>query len=237
VIEEILPPAVASAEATADPPDATLFPEEEASLGRSVEKRRREFTTGRLCVRRALAKLGLPPAPVPPGPRRAPQWPPGLVGSITHCAGYRAAAIAHATDVVTIGIDAEPAAALPDGVLNVISTSGEQRWLRELAATAPQVWWDRLLFSAKESVFKAWFPLAGRELGFQDADVTVDRAGGTFSARLLVDGPVVAGRQLRGLSGRWLVRDGLVLTAIVLPAAHRPASVGGSDVDDPGRAD
>ncbi len=78
--------------------------------------------------------------------------------------------------------------------------------------------WDRLLFSAKESVYKAWFPLAGRWLGFEDAIVAVDRGFGSFSARLLVPGPVLGGRELTGFSGRWLVREGLILTAIAQPA-------------------
>ena len=78
--------------------------------------------------------------------------------------------------------------------------------------------WDRLLFSAKESVYKAWFPLAQRWLGFEDAIVAVDRGFGTFTARLLVPGPRPGGRELSGFSGRWLIREGLILTAIALPA-------------------
>jgi 4'-phosphopantetheinyl transferase EntD len=217
MIEKILPAQVASAEAFDDAAHVALFPEEEAALARSVATRRREFATARLCARRALAALGRAPAPVPPGRRGAPQWPPGVVGSITHCTGFRAAAVAHATDMVTIGIDAEPDDALPDGVLDAISTAEERAWLREVAGTTPGACWDRLLFSAKESVYKAWFPLAGRQLGFEDAVVTVDPVGGTFSARVLVPGPVVAGQRLRGLAGRWLARDGLLLTAIAIP--------------------
>jgi 4'-phosphopantetheinyl transferase EntD len=86
----------------------------------------------------------------------------------------------------------------------------------------PAVHWDRLLFSAKESVYKAWFPLAKRWLGFEDAVVTLDPSAETFAARLLVSGPLLGGRRLTGFSGRWLIRDGLVLTAIALPAP--PAS-------------
>jgi 4'-phosphopantetheinyl transferase EntD len=67
-------------------------------------------------------------------------------------------------------------------------------------------------------VYKAWFPLAGRWLGFEDAVVTVDPSEGSFSARLLVSGPLLADGQLTAFSGRWLVRDGLVLTATAVPA-------------------
>jgi 4'-phosphopantetheinyl transferase EntD len=216
MIEEILPGEVVSVDTRADPPDAVLFPEEEARLARAVEKRRREFTTARVCARRAMAILGLPPAPVLPGPHGEPLWPAGVVGSMTHCAGYRGAALARAAEVITIGIDTEPHDVLPDGVLRHIATPDEETWVPELMRTHPEVCWDRLLFSAKESVYKAWFPLAQRWLGFEDATVTVDPIAGTFQAQLLVPGPAVAGRALAGFSGRWLVLDGLVLTAIAL---------------------
>jgi 4'-phosphopantetheinyl transferase EntD len=193
-----------------------LFPAEEALLARAVDARRREFATGRDCARRALAALGVDPAPILRGERGAPQWPPGIVGSITHCAGYRAAAVARASDVLTVGLDAEPAEVLPDGVLEYISRPAERARLRDLTAAAPGICWDRLLFCAKEATYKAWFPLARRWLGFQDADITLHPADGTFEARLLVPGPAVLGSPPAGLAGRWLAGDGLILSAIVL---------------------
>ena len=217
MIEEILPARVACAEAFGDPPDTVLFPEEEALLGRAVEKRRREFATARSCARGALAALGVAPAPILPGERGAPRWPPGVVGSITHCAGYRAAAVARARDMLSIGVDAEPDEDLPDGVLAAVSLPGERARLRDLAAAAPGTCWDRLLFSAKESVYKAWFPLTGRWLGFEDADITVNLADGTFRARLRVTAPVAGDSRLAGFTGRWLARDGLIMTAVTVP--------------------
>jgi 4'-phosphopantetheinyl transferase EntD len=223
VIDKILPAGVAYAEEFTDPPGIVLFPEEEALIARAADKRRREFTTGRGCARAALRALGVPPAPILNGERGAPQWPAGFAGSITHCAGYRAAAVASTREVLTIGLDAEPNEILPAGVLDHVSLPAERARLRDLAATtstaAQGPCWDRLLFSAKESVYKAWFPVALRWLGFHDADITIDPAG-TFEARLLVPAPVTAGSQagLTGFRGRWLAADGLVLTAITLPA-------------------
>ncbi|WP_432969435.1 4'-phosphopantetheinyl transferase family protein [Dactylosporangium sp. CA-233914] len=218
MIEEILPSRVVVSEVFGDV-EGDLFPEEEAVIARSVDKRRREFRTARLCARRALAGLSLPAVPVLPGASGAPRWPDGVVGSMTHCDGYRAAALARATDLRTIGIDAEPHAALPDGVLSAVTLPQERRRLAALCAAHPAVHWDRLLFSAKESVYKAWFPLAGRWLGFEDADITVDPERGGFTARLLVPGPVVNGVGLTGFTGRWMVRAGLVVTAIASDAA------------------
>ena len=87
-----------------------------------------------------------------------------------------------------------------------------------LAGQVPGVCWDKLLFSAKEAVYKAWYPLARRWLGFQSADVVFDPDGGTFTARLLVPGPPVDGSPLTTLSGRWLADRGLLVAAVVIPA-------------------
>jgi 4'-phosphopantetheinyl transferase EntD len=218
VISEILPAAVASAEAFGDPSDAALFPAEEAFIARAVQKRRREFATGRHCARTALGALGIAPAPILPGQGGAPQWPPGIVGSITHCAGYRAAAAARASGVVTVGLDAEPAQRLPREVLELVALPAERARLRELAIAAPGTCWDRLLFSAKESVYKAWYPLARRWLGFADADITINAADGTFEARLLVAAPESSGVPLAGFTGRWVIAEGMILTAITVLA-------------------
>jgi len=217
MIEAILP-TVAVTVTTRAELDRPLFPEEEAALGLAVEKRRREFTTVRACARQALARLGLPEVGIPTGEQGEPLWPAGVVGSLTHCDGYRACALAQAGDLLTIGIDAEPNAPLPSGLLPDIARPEEIPELLELARLAPETHWDRLLFSAKESVYKAWFPLAKRWLGFEDATLAIDPNAGTFSARLLVPGPLVDGRQLTGFTGRWAARDGLVATAIAVPA-------------------
>lgn len=217
MLGDVMPSCVVTEEAFGDVPDVRLFPQEEAVIAKAVGKRRNEFTTARACARVALGKLGFPPVPIVPGPRGAPQWPDGVVGSITHCAGYRACAVARADDIVTIGLDAEPHDKLPDGVLGVIALESEQERLASLAAAVPGVSWDRILFCAKETVYKAWFPLAGRWLGFEQADIDIEAANRTFTARLLVDGPMVNGAMLTGFEGRWLVSDGLIVTAIAVP--------------------
>jgi 4'-phosphopantetheinyl transferase EntD len=216
MIADILPGGVMVEEAFGDLPEVELFPEEEAAVARAVLKRRREFATARACARAALARLGIPPVAITSGTRGAPQWPAGVVGSITHCDGYRACVVARESDVVTIGIDAEPHGALPHGVLDLVSSSGERAGLAELSAAVPGVYWERILFCAKESVYKAWFPLARRWLGFEDAYVDIDPANGTFSARLLVDGPIADGAPLTGFDGRWIVSNGLIATSIVV---------------------
>lgn len=214
-------------EAFSDPPHASLFPEEKEAIARAVEKRRNEFTTARACAREALAQLGIAPGPIPRGPDGAPRWPSGIAGSITHCAGYRACAVARTSEVASLGIDAEPNEATPDGVAKTITDEAERRHLAALPASSsassasaswPGVHWDRLLFSAKESVYKTWFPLTGRWLGFEDARISIDPERETFTARLQVPGPVVGGVRRDSFTGRWIAREGLLVTAIVIPA-------------------
>ncbi|MFF2845573.1 4'-phosphopantetheinyl transferase [Streptomyces sp. NPDC058001] len=221
----LFPASVVHVEMFHDPPDAVLFPEEEALIARAVPKRRREFTTARLCAREALARLGYPAAPILRDPRGAPLWPEGVVGSLTHCAGYRAAAVAHRTDLVALGLDAEPNAPLPDrDTLALIALPGERDHLAELAAAHPdlEVHWDRLLFSAKESVYKAWYPLTGRWLGFEEAEVTLSARENSFRAKFLVPGPTVGGTPLTHITGRWHSSGGLVLTSTAVPTFPHP---------------
>lgn len=219
MLEQLLPATVAVSESRLDVVDAPLFAEEEAIVARAVEKRRLEFTTARACARQALMRIGVMPQAIPSGPRGEPRWPRGIVGSITHCEGFRACAVARQGQLATIGVDAEVNAPLPGGLLADIALPEERQRLIALAGQEPGVSWDRLLFSAKESVYKAWFPLAGRWLGFEDAELTIDRRHRTFSARLLVPGPAFGDGELSAFRGRWAVEDGIVLSAIALPAS------------------
>jgi 4'-phosphopantetheinyl transferase EntD len=213
----VLPDTVAAAEMYVDPPDLVPLPEEEPLIARSVAKRRKEFITVRYCARLALEQLGLPPVPILKGEKGEPCWPDGVVGSLTHCQGFRGAVVARADQTRSVGIDAEPHDVLPDGVLGAISLPAERR---EMSAFTSGLHWDRILFCAKEATYKAWYPLTKRWLGFEDAHIVfdVDAAGsaGEFVSQILIDPAAIHGPPLASLRGRWSARDGLVLTAIVL---------------------
>jgi 4'-phosphopantetheinyl transferase EntD len=224
MIEEILPDGAIAVEARDDSTEEALFGEEEALLEGAVDKRRREFTTGRMCARSALRQLGYPACAILRGPRGEPLWPEGVIGSITHCDGYRAAAVGRAGEIVTLGIDAEPHAELPEGVCEQIARSEELALLRWLRSERPEVHWDRLLFSAKESVYKAWFPLARRWLGFEGISIEIDARTGVFAARILVPMPAAGNDLPRGFLGRWTVDKGLMLTAVAAASASAPGS-------------
>lgn len=208
MLERLVPPYVATAETRHDLLDGELLGAEREVVGRAVEKRRREFVTGRGLAREALGRLGMPAGAIGSGSHGEPLWPEGVVGSITHCDGFRACAVARSTRVRGIGIDAEPDLPLPAGVVEDVVHGPEHALLDcDLGVDA-----GRLLFSAKEAVYKAWFPLTGRWLGFDDAEVSVDADARTFRAVIRVDSAPV-----RTFSGRWAVERGTVCTAVVVP--------------------
>lgn len=228
LISGLLPRTVRWAEAATEPVDKTaeaaptaaealLFPEEAEHAARFVPARRAEFAAVRVCAREALAELGFAPRAILPGPRREPVWPEGVCGSMTHCAGYCAAAVALAAEVAGLGIDAEVDRPLPQDVKDLVTSPAERSMLADLARRAPiGLPWETLLFSAKEAVYKTWFPLMRSWLGFEEAEVALDPAG-TFTARLLV--PAAPLPEL--LHGRWAAADGLLATAIALPGPRR----------------
>ncbi|MFF9345288.1 MULTISPECIES: 4'-phosphopantetheinyl transferase [unclassified Streptomyces] len=222
MIAPILPPAVESAEAFGEEGErAGLFPAEARCVEDSVPGRVREFTAVRHCARTALGRLGLPPSPLVPADGGAPVWPAGVVGSMTHCSGYRAAAVARSAVWAGLGIDAEPDEPLPGGVLEAVSLPAERAGLAAFARARPGVHADRLLWSAKESVFKVWYPLARRRLDPTGARVRLD-PGGTFRARFPALGPGPAGRRATGVEGTWRAHGGLLVTAAYVPAAPAP---------------
>ncbi|GAA2161118.1 MULTISPECIES: 4'-phosphopantetheinyl transferase family protein [Glycomyces] len=216
MIERVLPPEVATAWTTGDP-DVPLFPEEAALVAGAVPSRRREFATGRHCARLALARLGVPATAITTGDRGQPVWPNGIVGSITHCAGYRAAAAARRDRLRAVGIDAEPHRPLPAEVTDMVLLPEEQADLARLAAADPAVHWPAIAFSAKESLYKAWFTLTERWLGFHDARLRFDRSfdrGGSFTAEIGIAAHTIEGTRVPPFAGNWHTDGSVIVTAV-----------------------
>lgn len=197
-----------------------LFPEEEDHIRSAGPSRRREFTTARWCAREALRQLGVTPGPLVPGNGGLPAWPPGTIGSLTHCIGYRAAVATTATYYRATGIDALPhTGPLCDSVLARISTVKERDRLRILEHDAPVVVWSRVLFSAKESVFKCWFPQTRTSLDMSAIDVRIDPDG-----RFRIGFLIVPARHrdvaevIEATTGSWEVRDDTIVTTLWIPS-------------------
>jgi len=165
-----------------DPPD--LPPVEAAAVHNAVPSRQREFALGRWCARRALARLAVD-APsssiIPVAANRAPIWPAGIVGSITHCQGFVGAVVARDDRLRSIGFDAERAEPLSADLVRLICTVPEIEWIAEQSPT-PQLDWPKVMFSAKEAVYKCIAPVFGRMLDFLDVTLAIDVDALAFTA-------------------------------------------------------
>ena len=127
---------------------------------RAVTKRRDEFSMGRIAARRALVDLGSEPVPILPDPMRAPIWPRAIVGSITHTNDIAAAAVAPAERCAGLGIDIEQVRSLQPSIDRQVADDEERAWI------ASDMTRFTLLFSAKESIYKAFFPIRREYFGF-----------------------------------------------------------------------
>lgn len=187
--------------------DAGVFAEERRFVEKAVPKRVNEFAAGRRAARRALASFGLEGAAIPAGADRAPIWPEGVTGSITHDDHVALAAVARAEDVTSIGLDVTDAAALPGGVRDRILRHPIERGVSDLEA--------RAVFSAKESLFKAISAEVGFVFGFSAAVVVLGLEQGVFQATLSHSlGSLEAGRCWEG---RIAVAEGRIATVLVIP--------------------
>jgi 4'-phosphopantetheinyl transferase EntD len=170
---------VAAAEAS----DSFLYPGEYQHVERAVERRRREFATGRALARRLLRTLGHADAPLLPGPDRTPLWPPGIVGSITHAGGVCAVTVARAAEIRALGIDVEPARPLEPDLWPSVCTATEREWLHRYAEPRRGLL-GKVVFSAKEAVYKCQHPLTRVVLDFPDVELALDEERGIVAPRL-----------------------------------------------------
>jgi 4'-phosphopantetheinyl transferase EntD len=210
VIEALFPPGVVTVRAEEPMAREPLHPDEAALAVGMSDARRAEFALGRACARHALARLGLR-GPVLRGADRAPIWPEGVVGSLTHCDDFCAAAVAERGAVLALGLDAESDAPLRDRVAKRICTPSERAHVAGLSGPDPALW-EKLLFSAKESFYKAYFTLAQTFLGFQDVEIRLDPRAERFGVQVLREdkpGPHRA-------TGRFALASPHVITAVTL---------------------
>ncbi len=196
-----------------------LVPRESAYIAPAVPKRVAEFRTVRRLARAALAEFGVPRPSMVPGFRGEPVWPLGLVGAMTHCSGYRAVLVARMSAFMSVGIDAEPNIELPERVLARIASQRECEAVTAMSRRRPDVCADRLLFSAKEAVYKAWFPRERTLLDFDQAEVAL-HTDGSFVAVISEDAPRAgSGRPVPlRMSGHWDVVHGVLRTRVLIPA-------------------
>lgn len=216
-ISSLFPEEVVCVTATPDMEGAPLFPEEEAFIDGAVAKRRREYVLGRASARAALARLGIPDRPLRRDRLGAPVWPAGVVGSITHCEGFCGAVVARRGTIVGLGIDAEPAEPLPCEIVPRVCTVSESNWAQATPAR-PGADWYRLIFSAKESVYKACYPLVRRVLEFAEVEIAFEPTAGQFAVRF-PSARLAAALEGRELQGRFAHTCRHILTGVVVVRA------------------
>ena len=197
--------------------DFLLLPEEVeflATLGSS--KRRSEFSLGRYCARMALSKFKLESEPILRYPdTREPCWPESVIGSITHTEGLAAAAVGLDKDISGVGIDIENLSRYVNSdIRSHVCVETERKHLESLSPE--QASRDlRIIFSAKESIFKCLFPISRTYLYFQDATVTINEKNSDFSFILSKE---CVGITPEGFQhyGKYSIEENMLLTSIYI---------------------
>jgi 4'-phosphopantetheinyl transferase EntD len=197
-----------------------LTADEATYIAAANSKRRADFATGRRCAIAALAKLGVVKGGLGRLPDGRASWPEGFVGSISHCDGLCLAAALRASEAATIGVDVERARPLPDGVLARIADTSEARLSVEAGIAAEVA--GSAIFSAKECVFKALYPLLKRYIAFDEVFVVFAPREGTFTA--VPRSGLLCERVAGPLLGRVTFVGEHVVTALILAAATEIAT-------------
>ncbi len=192
----------------------SLFHSEQDAIGKAILPRRREFAAGRAAARQALEQIGQRPSAIPMGTDRAPCWPAGIVGSISHTKRHAFAAVMkQRSGRSAIGIDVEEIAPLPQGVSDVVLLGSEIHRTKSWPAQAAELA-GVLHFCAKEAAYKAIYPISRHVMGFEALELTFDHAAGRFEARLSTDIPVFP--QNTCFDGAFAVLPGTVLCSVTI---------------------
>lgn len=195
---------------------APLADTEAGFVQNAVPRRVREFTAGRHCARTALARLGFPVDAIPMGPRREPLWPHGVIGSISHGAGYCLAAVCERSRFAGIGVDIESPSGLPATLVDLVCTPCEREWCERREPDAARLL-AKFMFSAKESVFKCLYPVYAQELEFEDVTLDLDLEACRFLAHVPASA-LDADADLE-VRGRFACTGEFVMTCAVLSEA------------------
>lgn len=143
---------------------------ERAHVSRALDKRQREYATGRRLARLALAELGHPRAEILAGEDRAPIWPGGIAGTISHCDRVAVSAVTRAAHA-TLGVDVEHRDCLKEELWKSVFLPGELESLHAIADASDRGRLALVRFSAKEALYKAQYPRTRAYMGFSELEV------------------------------------------------------------------
>jgi enterobactin synthetase component D len=161
------------------------YPDE---IKRAVHKRQAEFLIGRFTARYALLYADFEEENLPTiqiGIHRSPIWPKKIIGSITHNSSQAVCVLAKKIDIDYLGIDIE--SILSDETASEIASevlkNNELSLLLDSGISFNEA--VTLIFSAKESIFKALYPKVKHYFGFECARlVNLDRERCTLTFEL-----------------------------------------------------
>jgi 4'-phosphopantetheinyl transferase EntD len=220
-LEALFPPGVVAVSADAAALwDAPLHPGESSTIAHAAIARQREFAVGRACAREALSRLGVAPSAIPRNDARAPVWPAGVTGSITHCRAYCAAALGRSSQLRALGLDAERTGRVTPRILERVTSEAERQALRKASSQQGSADLATLVWCAKESVLKCLASATGRMPG--PREIAIELAPSGFTARLR--SRELASLDVTLLHGRSACHGDLVLAAVALPLADGPAA-------------
>jgi 4'-phosphopantetheinyl transferase EntD len=200
-------------------PELALLDAERPAVARAIDSRRLQYAAGRQCARDAMRALGAAPGPVTMGEDRAPCFPEGLVGTITHTQWWCAAAMARVDTHGALGVDVEPDSPLKPSLFSSVLTEAEEAQLQRYDDPLRGLL-GKLVFSAKECAYKAQYTLSRTFYGFHGMRVELPGAlsrfpnAGEFRAVFLRDaGDFRAGDVL---PGRFVRAGGYIMTGVEL---------------------
>lgn len=193
----------------------TLFPAEKSYLEGKLEIRRKEFIRSRYCVKVGFERLNLPYKSVLPNQRRMPVWPDNVIGSISHSYDMAGAAVCLSKSYRSVGLDIEKLSARKseDQIARYICTPDELDIIQE-GDSDERVKKSRLVFCAKEAIFKCLYPLCQVFFGFKDASVDWSDDG-TYRVRL---NKSISTEFCKGFSvmGRWMIQKNCMMSGLIL---------------------
>lgn len=213
-LRSLLPPEFRVSSRWSNTTIPSLYPVEQEAIAKAVPKRKREFALGRMCARDALGQLGVAPVAIAVGNGRAPQWPDGYVGSITHCEGFIGAVAAARDDFLGVGLDVERIADLEPGVVERVCTADELTRLSKVVGVHGSL----IAFCAKEAVHKCIFPAWGAALDFLDVEISLSDKNAIGEVGVHPVTSVAERWDLSRLRGAFCVLRGVVGAAVWLRA-------------------
>lgn len=199
----------------ADPtaPMPRLMGDEVLAIDHVAPARAREFGAGRAAARQAMEALGQPPRPILQGDDRAPIWPAGLTGSITHTERDALAVVSDDPEIRALGLDMEPATPLCPELWDSVCTLADRRWLASLGPTQ-RGYFAKLVFCAKEAVYKAQYQISRTVIDFHAVTLVIDLHANRFTAVMQqeVEG-IARGSQI---DGRFSILGNAFISAVEL---------------------